>query len=104
MTNAYWATSVEDAREWLTPVSEVGVSALSISDDAYHRCEDEENLPKYARSAAFDLGLPAGTITIEDPKEYLREIEWKGKPVVEGRVQFKGRAVEKLASGLPTKP
>jgi hypothetical protein len=104
VTNAYWATSVEDAKEWLAPVSEVGVSALSISDDAYHRGEDEENLAKYARAAALELGLPAGTITIEDPKEYLREIEWKGKPVVEGRVQFKGRAVEKLAAGLPTKP
>jgi hypothetical protein len=104
VTNAYWATSVEDAKEWLAPVSEVGVSALSISDDAYHRGEDEKNLAKYAREAALELGLPAGTITIEDPKEYLREIEWKGKPVVEGRVQFKGRAVEKLAAGLPTKP
>jgi len=104
VTNAYWATSVEDAKEWLAPICEVGVSALSISDDAYHRGEDEENLAKYAREAALELGLPAGTITIEDPKEYLREIEWKGKPVVEGRVQFKGRAVEKLAAGLPTKP
>ena len=37
VTNAYWATSVEDAKEWLGPVSEVGVSALSISDDAYQQ-------------------------------------------------------------------
>jgi hypothetical protein len=104
VTNAYWATSVEDAREWLAPVSEVGVSALSISDDAFHFGENEQNLAKYAREAALELGLPAGTITIEDPKKYLKDIEWKGKPVVEGKVQFKGRAVEKLTAGLPTRP
>jgi MoaA/NifB/PqqE/SkfB family radical SAM enzyme len=104
VTNAYWATSVEDAREWLAPVCEVGVSALSISDDAYHYGENEENLAKYACQAAVELGLPVGTISIEDPKKYLREIEWKGKPVVEGKVMFKGRAVEKLVAELPTKP
>jgi MoaA/NifB/PqqE/SkfB family radical SAM enzyme len=104
VTNAYWATSVEDAKEWLAPIVEIGVSALSISDDAYHYGENEENLAKYACQAATDLGLPAGTISIEDPKKCLREIEWKGKPVVEGKVMFKGRAVEKLTAGLPTKP
>jgi len=104
VTNAYWATSVEDAREWLGPISEVGISSLSISDDVYHCGENEENLARYAREAATEMGLPAGTITIEDPKVYLKEIEWKGRPVVEGKVQFKGRAVEKLAAGLPTRP
>jgi hypothetical protein len=34
----------------------------------------------------------------------LKEIEWKGKPVIAGSVQFKGRAVEKLTDGLPRKP
>lgn len=104
VTNAYWATSVEDAKEWLAPISEIGVSDLSISDDAYHYGETEENLAKYARVAAEELGLPVGKISIEDPKEYLKEIEWKGKPVVKGRVLFKGRAVEKLTAGLPKKP
>jgi len=104
VSNAYWATSIEDAKEWLLPISQIGISDLSISDDAYHYGETEENLAKYAYEAAKDLGLPVGTITIEDPKEYMKEIEWKGKPVVEGRVLFKGRAAEKLVEGLPTKP
>jgi hypothetical protein len=104
VTNAYWATSVEDAKEWLGPVCEIGISVLSVSDDAYHYGRRDENLAKYAHGAAVELGLPVGTITIEDPKKYLREIEWKGKPVVKGKVMFKGRAVEKLAAGLPTKP
>lgn len=104
VTNAYWATAVEDAEEWLIPISGIGISDLSISDDVYHYGETEENLAEYAYEAAKKLGLSVGKITIEDPKRYLKEIEWKGKTVVKGRVLFKGRAVEKLVEGLPRKP
>ena len=104
VTNAYWATSVEDAKEWLAPICEIGIHDLSISDDAYHYGEAEENLAKHAYEAAQDLGLPVGKITIENPKDYMKKTEWKGKPVVKGGVLFKGRAVEKLVEGLPTKP
>lgn len=104
VTNAYWATSVEDAEEWLKPISELGVSDLAISDDTYHYGDAEENFARYAFEAARNLGLPVGKITIEDPKDCLKDVEWRGRPVVEGRVQFKGRAVEKLVEGLPRKP
>ena len=104
VTNAYWATSVKDAEEWLKPIFETGISDLSVSDDVYHYGEAEENLAKHAYEAARSVGLPVGKITIEDPKKYMREIEWKGKPIVEGRVQFKGRAVEKLVVDLPRQP
>jgi hypothetical protein len=104
VTNSYWATSVEDAREWLRPISEIGIDDLSISDDFYHYSETEENLAKYAHEAAIELGMPVGKITIEDPKDALNEIKWKGKPVTAGSVQFKGRAVEKLTEGLPRSP
>ncbi|MFP3985572.1 MAG: radical SAM protein [Candidatus Bathyarchaeia archaeon] len=104
VTNAYWATSVDDAKEWLIPIAEAGICNLSISDDAYHYDETSENLSKYACEAAKELGLPLSKITIEDPKKYMKNIEWKGRPVSEGRVLFKGRAAEKLVEGLPTKP
>jgi len=104
VTNAYWATSVEDAKEWLRPICEIGVSDATISDDAFHYGREEENLAKYAHQAARELGLPVGKITIDDPTEYLIGREWKGKPVTEGAVLFKGRAVEKLVEGLPRKP
>ena len=104
VTNSYWATSVEDAREWLLPISEIGIDDLSISDDSFHYSETDENLAKYAHKVAIELGIPVGTITIEDPQKNLKEIKWKGKPVIAGSVQFKGRAVEKLTDGLPRKP
>jgi len=103
VTNAYWATSVEDAKEWLKPISRIHIDDLSISDDAFHYGEEEENLAKYAAEAAKDLGLTVSNIIIEDPKKYLTCSEWKGKTVTGGAVLFKGRAVEKLVEGLPRK-
>jgi MoaA/NifB/PqqE/SkfB family radical SAM enzyme len=104
ITNSYWATSVEDAKEWLKPISKIGISDVVISDDTLHYDKEKENLSKYAYEAARELGLRVSKIAIEDPKEYLISKEWKGKPVTEGAVMFKGRAVEKLVEGLPRKP
>ncbi len=104
VTNAYWATSIEDAKEWLNPMQEIGLSNLSISDDVYHYDKTEENLAKYAYEAAKDLRISVDKIAIEDPMQNIQEIEWKGKPVIKGKVLFKGRAVEKLVEGIPTEP
>ena len=104
VTNAYWATSKEDAKEWLTPIAEIGISDFSISDDTYHYDDSEENLAHHAYEAARDLGLPVSKIAIEDPKKCVRKIKWKGRPVLEGRVLFKGRAAEKLVMGIPREP
>ena len=102
VTDAYWATTVEDASEWLTPISKLGTSDLSVSEDAFHQEEEEREYPKNAIKAAEKLGLPVGTITIEEPKPQVFErVGWKGKPVTEGEIMFRGRAVEKLVEGLP---
>lgn len=104
ITNAYWATSVEDAKEWLKPISEIGVSDVAISEDEFHYGKEEENLAKYAFQAAKDLGLPVSNISIEQPKKDLTRRNWKGEPVREGAVLFKGRPAEKLTEGLPRRP
>ncbi len=103
ITNAYWATSVEDAKEWLEPISEIGISDAIISDDNFHYGK-EENLAKHAYQAAKELDLPVSSISIEDLKQHLKGKEWKGKPVREGGVLFKGRPVEKLVDNLPRRP
>ena len=104
VTNAYWATSIEDAIEWLTPISKLKVSDISFSDDTYHYPENEENLAVYGIEAAKKLDLPVNRISIEELINQSQDIEWKGKPVLKGKVMFKGRAIEKLAANLEGKP
>jgi len=105
VTDAHWATSLQDAEEWLRPLKSIGVSDLSISDDPFHYGESTENLAKIGIKAAERLGLPVDTITIEAPKREPRErAGLKGMEVKGGEVMFRGRAVEKLLGGVPTKP
>ena len=103
VTNSYWATSREDAVLWLRPILESGIRDLKVSDDAFHHDENEESPARIAFQAAASLGFSAGSICIERPA-VRPPADVKGEPVVEGGALFKGRAVEKLADGLPTKP
>jgi hypothetical protein len=105
VTDPYWATSIEDAIEWLTPISKLNVSGISISEDTFHQDKEEKKCPRYAAEAARRLGLSVGAITIEEPTPSVSErAGLKGEPVTEGEVMFRGRAVEKLVEGLPRKP
>ncbi|MEW5721379.1 MAG: radical SAM protein, partial [Chloroflexota bacterium] len=100
VTNAYFATTEEDAALWLQPLAELGIADLSISDDAFHFGE-QDNAAKRARRAAQKLGLPVGSICIEQPTVAANVARPKGEPVVGGGVMFRGRAVEKLIADLP---
>ena len=104
ITNAYWATSLEDAREWLKPISKIGISDAIVSNDLFHHGEDEENLSEYASQVARELGIPVSNISIAQPKEYGIGKEWKGKPITDEGVLFKGRPAEKLVADLPRRP
>jgi len=58
VSNCYWATSVEDARVWLRPLKELGISDLSLSSYAYF-LEDADPTPlRNAVLAAQELGMP----------------------------------------------
>jgi MoaA/NifB/PqqE/SkfB family radical SAM enzyme len=98
VTNAYWATTVEDAKLWLVSLRDLGVSDISISDDSFHYPEGkgEENLAKNAYAAARSLGLPVASICINEPN---------AKSVVKGEIsiRFRGRAADKLVQNLPRK-
>jgi hypothetical protein len=103
VTNCYWATCVEDAALWLGPLLENGIEDLSLSDDAFHHGDEKENPAKKAAKAALKLGMRPGSICIEKPA-IQPPAEGKGEPVIGGGALFKGRAVEKLTEGLPTRP
>jgi len=106
VTNAYWATSLEDAEIWLRPIQVIGIADLSVSDDAFHRSTEAGSPAKLAIAAARNLGIPCDTISIEAPAPAAcqGESRGKGEPVVGGGVLFKGRAAEKLTAGLPRRP
>jgi len=103
VTNAYWATSAEDAELWLKPLNDSGLSAISISDDPYHYGDNEANPTGHASSAAKRLGISCGSISLDGPRleAHTAREQDKGRPVAGGGVMFRGRAVEKLAEGLP---
>jgi organic radical activating enzyme len=106
VTNAYWATSEEDAALWLSPLVDLELADLSVSDDSFHHGEEQDNRAKRALAAAKRLGMPADTICIEEPtiEMSVDRDQDKGAPVIGGGAMFRGRAVEKLLGGLPTRP
>jgi len=104
VTNAYWATTDEDAEIWLKPLLKLGISDLSLSDDTFHSEDEKESLAKHALAAAKRMGMPVGVISIEEPRVEKGQNTVKGVPVIGGSTMFRGRAVEKLIKGLPTRP
>jgi len=104
VTNAYFATSEEDARLWLQPLADLGIADLSISDDAFHYEDVEDNPPQRAVACAQELGMPVDSICIEKPTVLKEPEQGRGAPVVGGDAMFRGRAVEKLIEGLPRRP
>ena len=105
VTNAYWATTEEDAELWLKPLFELGISDLSLSYDSFHSEDGEENPAKHALAAARRLGIPVSVISVEEPGVEIEEDKEvaKGEPVIGGSIMFKGRAVEKLTKEHPTR-
>jgi hypothetical protein len=105
VTNNYWATSVEDAAEWLRPIAEIGLDDLSLSSDLFHGEAMMMQTAQNAMEAADRLGLTEGVITIEAPEgcdAYAHDD--KGEPITGGPVRFRGRAVANLTEGVPRQP
>ena len=104
VTNAFWATSSEDARGCLRPLGELGLADLSVSDDEFHDTGSADRPAKLAQQAAAELGLPCAAVCIERPRAREPQARGRqGKPVVGGQVLFKGRAAERLTAGLPAR-
>ena len=102
-TNTYWATTKEDAKLWLKPLVKAGLSLLEVSDDTFHHGDEIANSAKRAKVAAEELGLRVNSICIDKPKLSNITDHTKGNPIYLGGPKLRGRAVEKLTKGLPTK-
>lgn len=105
VSNNYWATSVEDAVEWLRPLVEAGLDSIDLSSDLFHGDEMETPESRRALAAASQLGLVSGTICIDPPTGYRDPAESEpGAPVIGGGVMYRGRAAEVLANDVSPQP
>jgi MoaA/NifB/PqqE/SkfB family radical SAM enzyme len=95
VSNAYWATSVEDATEWLRPLAGRLVD-LTVSSDVFHCGESLGEKEQNALVAAKWLGIPQGVISIAEPESSSKEIH--GQIENQGAVMFRGRAASQLVS------
>ncbi len=105
VSNAYWATTQEDALVWLQPLVEAGLDSITLSSDLFHGSEMETPSSQRGLAAAELLGLDTGSISIDPPSGY-RDPAYSepGLPVTSGDVMYRGRAVEALIEGLPRLP
>jgi hypothetical protein len=102
VSNAYWATEVRDAVEWLRPLAGL-VQDLSVSSDLFHHSDEMDRTGRNAATAAEQLGIPVGTISIAQPDSGACSAVGQ-LPLGESAVQFRGRAAEKLVDGMPLLP
>jgi hypothetical protein len=101
VSNCFWATTREDARVWLEPFVDLGISDLSLSSYAYFVEDADEGRLRNATLAAQDLGLPAGVLEVGAPA--CLDIPGLCTGDV-GDVMYKGRAAVALAPGRATRP
>lgn len=105
VSNNYWATNLEDALAWLTPLAEAGLDRIDLSSDLFHGEAMETPESRYGLAAASQLGLASGTIAIDPPTGYRDPSQFEpGVPVTSGGVMYRGRAAEALVEGLPRQP
>jgi len=96
VSNAYWASTPEDATEWLLDLA-ISLDDLSLSCDRYHGDEEQVRHVENAREAARRLGIPCGAIAIAQPESQDAAPAVGQLPEGESRVMYRGRAAATLA-------
>jgi len=104
LSNCYWATSPEDAVEWLIPIAEAKNVELSLSSDLYHGESWETENAKNAAKAAKTLNIKTGVISVKYPNaENPCPEEIEGAKVSLWELMYRGRA-SKLTEKANKKP
>ena len=99
LSNAYWATCLEDALEWLSPLAELGIASIGLSSDYYHGEDLMADRVKNGVSAATQLNIPVGIMATAKMPPKL-----EGLPGGASELMYRGRAAKKLLNGATTKP
>ncbi len=95
VSNAYWATSLPDARLALQPFQGL-VEDLTVSSDCYHWGTKLSQQSQAARAAAQELGIPFGMIQVAPAGAQPEQDE--------GALMFRGRATQALAPRVIGQP
>ena len=105
LSNCYWATSPEDALEWLLPFAEVKDLKLSLSSDLYHGESWETEAVRNAVRAAKKLNMEPKVIAVK-----YRNAETQNPNTIEGaevglwELMYRGRAAQELAGDAGKRP
>jgi hypothetical protein len=102
VSNAYWATSLDDALECLRPFSGM-LEDLTFSSDLYHSNEKLSRSVKNALAASEQLGFPISVISVAQPQAGAQCASGQ-LPAGESGVMYRGRAVEALAQYAARQP
>ena len=103
VSNGYWATTKEDALEWLRPFAEI-LGSISVSSDLYHYSEELSRQAKNAQQAARELGISLGFISIAQPDDGSAETGIGQLPEGMSGIKYQGRAAAKLADRVEGQP
>jgi len=103
VSNAFWATSDEEALGCLQPFAGM-VEDLSISHDIYHGSKDLPQQTQIARKAARRLGIPVDFIKVAGSEASAEQARSGQFPANDSTVLYRGRAAEKLAPRVEPKP
>ncbi len=102
VTNGYWATSPEDAVNWLRPLAPF-TKDLTISSDLYHYDQKLSQNAQNAQQAAQALHIPVGMICVAQPENGAASVQGQ-LPEGESAVMYRGRAAVKLAQRATLHP
>lgn len=103
VSNAYWATTIEDALEWLRPLAG-RVADLTVSSDLFHYDVKLSAQVQNATRAAQKLGIPLGMISVADPEASEAACASGQLPHGESTVMYRGRAAQKLVERVGRRP
>lgn len=103
VSNGYWATTKEDALEWLKPFAGL-LEDLSVSSDLFHYDEELSKQARNAYLAAEELGIPIGTISIAKPDAIGIDRVVGQLPPDESGVMYRGRAAVQLVDKAQLSP
>ena len=103
VSNGYWATTQEDALEWLRPFAGI-LDSISVSSDLYHYDEELSRQAQNAQYAARELGISLGFISIAQPDDGSAESGIGQLPEGMSGIKYQGRAAAKLADRIEGQP